>query len=157
MRETLFDWLRHLLGDFSQFSFLDMFAGSGALGLEAASNGAGRVVILEKDRKSAAAIQAVTKKLDAQDVVQCESVDAFEWMARTTDQFNVIFIDPPFALALHEKAVKAALPLLHQEGFLYLENETEISEEDLQTWGLEAVRRGRAGAVHYLLCTRAIV
>lgn len=157
VRETLFDWLRHFLGDFSQVRFLDMFAGSGALGLEAASNGAGEVVLLEKDRKSAAAIQAVVKKLNAQEQVRCEICDAFDWVKKCSVKFDVVFIDPPFALSLHEAAVKAVLPLLRQDGFLYLENEVEISDELLKVWGLESVRRGRAGAVHYLLCTRTIV
>ncbi len=134
-----------------------MFAGSGALGLEAASNGAGEVVLLEKDRKSAAAIQAVVKKLNAQEQVRCEICDAFDWVKKCSAKFDVVFIDPPFALSLHEVAVKAVLPLLRQDGFLYLENEVEISDELLKVWGLESVRRGRAGAVHYLLCTRTIV
>lgn len=155
VRETLFDWLRHFLDDFSQASFLDMFAGSGALGLEAASNGAGRVVLLEKDRKSAASILAVIEKLNAQDFVQCIAGDVFDWTGRTAEKFDVIFIDPPFAQHLHDKAVEAAMPLLKDEGFFYLENEAEISDDVLKSWGLQAVRRSKAAAVHYLLCTRA--
>lgn len=133
-----------------------MFAGSGALGLEAASNGAGRVVILEKDRKTAAAIQSVVNKLQANQVVQCLAADAFAWVASQQETFDVIFIDPPFALSLHQRAIEAALPRLKPEGLLYLENEAEISEEQLKSWGLQSVRRGRAGAVYYLLCSRAI-
>lgn len=157
VRETLFDWLRHLLGDFSERSFLDMFAGSGALGLEAASNGARRVVILEKNRKGAAAIDAVIDKLGARECASCFAADVFLWAEGSSERFDVIFIDPPFVLRLHEKAVAAALPLLKEDGFLYLENEAEIDDDVLRRWGLEAVRRGKAGAVHYLLCTRAIV
>ena len=156
VRETLFDWLRHFLGDFSSASCLDMFAGSGALGLEAASNGAGRVVLLEKDRQSAASILAVIAKLQAQDTVQCLAVDAFVWAQQVNETFDVVFIDPPFALSLHQKAVQAALPHLKKDGFLYLENESEIPDDMLSKWGLQAVRRGRAGAVYYLLCVRSI-
>ena len=82
-------------------SFLDMFAGSGALGLEAASNGAARVVMLEKDRKTASAISLVISKLQAQDVAQCFAADAFVWLKQSDEVFDVIFIDPPFALSLH--------------------------------------------------------
>ena len=64
-------------------SFLDMFAGSGALGLEAASNGAARVVMLEKDRKTASAISLVISKLQAQDVAQCFAADAFVWLKQS--------------------------------------------------------------------------
>lgn len=133
-----------------------MFAGSGALGLEAASNGAGRVVLLEKDRQSAASILAVIAKLQAQDTVQCLAVDAFVWAQQVNETFDVVFIDPPFAPSLHQKAVQAALPHLKKDGFLYLENESEIPDEMLSKWGLQAVRRGRAGAVYYLLCVRSI-
>ena len=55
-----------------------------------------------------------------------------------------------------QKAVQAALPHLKKDGFLYLENESEIPDEMLSKWGLQAVRRGRAGAVYYLLCVRSI-
>lgn len=157
VRETLFDWLRHFLGDFSRASFLDMFAGSGALGLEAASNGAGRTVLLEKDAKSSAGIRAVIDKLGVSQSVRCETADAFAWLDRTDEMFDVVFIDPPFALSLHERAVRAVLPHLRPEGFVYLENEAELDDAFLSGLGLEAVRRGRAGAVHYALCTRAIL
>ena len=93
-------------------SFLDMFAGSGALGLEAASNGAARVVMLEKDRKTASAISLVISKLQAQDVAQCFAPDAFVWLKQSDEVFDVIFIDPPFALSLHQQAVQAVLPHL---------------------------------------------
>lgn len=131
-----------------------MFAGSGALGLEAASNGAGRVVILEKDKKGAEAICAVVQKLNAGDVVRCEAADAFVWTSRSKETFDVIFIDPPFTLELHEKAVMAALPLLKPDGFVYLENDADIAEDVLESWGLQSVRRAKAGAVRYLVCVR---
>ena len=117
---------------------------------------AGRVVLLEKDRQSAASILAVIAKLQAQDTVQCLAVDAFVWAQQVNETFDVVFIDPPFALSLHQKAVQAALPHLKKDGFLYLENESEIPDEMLSKWGLQAVRRGRAGAVYYLLCVRSI-
>lgn len=156
VRETLFDWLRHFIGDLSQASFLDMFAGSGALGIEAASNGAARVVSLEKDRRSASAIAQVVDKLGARGTVRCEAADAFAWLDKTDERFDVIFIDPPFALALHEKAVAAALEHLKPDGFVYLENEAPIPDETLAAWGLEAVRRSLAGSVHVALCMAAI-
>lgn len=137
-------------------SFLDMFAGSGALGVEAASNGAARVVMLEKDRKTASAISLVISKLQAQDVAQCFAADAFVWLKQSDEVFDVIFIDPPFALSLHHQAVQEALPHLKEDGFIYLENESEISDELLRSWGLETVRRGKAGAVCYLLCVPSI-
>ena len=123
---------------------------------EAASNGAARVVMLEKDRKTASAISLVISKLQAQDVAQCFAADAFVWLKQSDEVFDVIFIDPPFALSLHQQAVQAALPHLKEDGFIYLENESEISDELLRSWGLETVRRGKAGAVCYLLCVPSI-
>lgn len=99
---------------------------------------------------------AVIAKLQAQDTVQCLAVDAFVWAQQVNETFDVVFIDPPFALSLHQKAVQAALPHLKKDGFLYLENESEIPDDMLSKWGLQAVRRSRAGAVYYLLCVRSI-
>ena len=70
--------------------------------------------------------------------------------------FDVIFIDPPFALSLHQQAVQAALPHLKEDGFIYLENESEISDELLRSWDLRLCAGGKAGAVCYLLCVPSI-
>ena len=74
-------------------------------------------------------------KLQAQDVAQCFAADAFVWLKQSDEVFDVIFIDPPFALSLHQQAVQAALPHLKEDGFIYLENESEISDELLRILG----------------------
>ena len=79
VRETLFNWLGH---DLAGWRCLDAFAGSGALGFEAASRGAASVVLLERDRRVAAALEAVRLRLKAEASVRIEAVDAIAWMAR---------------------------------------------------------------------------
>lgn len=157
VRETLFDWLTHLTGGLVGLCVCDMFAGSGALGLEAASRGAHRVVILEKDRRGAAKIQAVVDKLSAVDVVEVHCTDAFCWLNTTDINFDIIFIDPPFDAKLHAKAAQSALKRLAPKGMLYMENDTLLDDDWLAALGLVALRRGKAGAVHYLLAERKTV
>ena len=151
VRETLFDWLMHLTGGLSGLSVCDMFAGSGALGLEAASRGADEVVILERDRQGATKIQAVVQKLSAGDFVQVICTDSLQWMKTTDKSFDIIFIDPPFDAKLHRQAVEVALGRIKPSGLLYLENDELLDDDWLEKSGLVAVRRGKAGAVHYLL------
>lgn len=157
VRETLFDWLTHLTGGLEGLSACDMFAGSGALGLEAASRGASNVFILEKDRKSWARISGVVDKLGAQAEVKVLCTDSLQWMKTSEATFDVIFIDPPFAAHLHEEAAKAALEHLNDNGLIYMENDEMLEDAWLSGLGLVSVRRGKAGAVHYLLAERKTV
>jgi 16S rRNA (guanine966-N2)-methyltransferase len=92
VRETLFNWLGQ---DLTGKDCLDLFAGSGALGFEAASRGAARVVMVEHDR---AAFQALGKTLEVLKARQVELVcdDAFAYLRRAGERFDVVFLDPPF-------------------------------------------------------------
>src|SRR5882757_8213648 len=92
VRETLFNWLGQRLDG---LACLDLFAGSGALGFEAASRGAARVVMVEKDR---AAFESLKASLAAIGAKQVELVfsDAFDFLGNTRGDFDVVFLDPPF-------------------------------------------------------------
>ena len=92
VRETLFNWLGQSL---EGLACLDLFAGSGALGFEAASRGASRVVMVEQDR---AVFEALKKTRDAIGAKQVELVldDAFSYLKKSHDAFDVVFLDPPF-------------------------------------------------------------
>ena len=151
VRETVFDWLAHLLGGLEGISCCDMFAGSGAPGLEAASRGASRVVSIELDRRGAAAIRATVQKLSAADVVEVVQADALAWLARSDERFDVIFIDPPFAAGLHAQALAAARARLRPGGLVYWDSDCEAGEALLAAQGWGVVRAGRAGAVFYRL------
>ncbi len=143
MRETLFNWLGQRLDG---LACLDLFAGSGALGFEAASRGAARVVMVENDR---AAFESLKKTLAAIGAKQVELVagDAFEYLRNVRDKFDVVFLDPPFrqnALA----AVLEQLPArLADGGRVYVEAPAAL--ELPAPW--RELRRSRAGQVSYQL------
>ena len=92
MRETLFNWLGQSL---EGFACLDLFAGSGALGFEAASRGARRVVMIERDRAACNALAANRERLGAS-AVEVVAGDAPAWLERAAERFDVVFLDPPF-------------------------------------------------------------
>lgn len=151
VRETLFNWLGQ---DLTGWRCLDAFAGSGALGFEAASRGATEVVLLERDAKLAASLRASKARLDAQ-AMRIEAADALAWMQRAPHhRFDVVFLDPPFDAGMFEPALRAAIPLLAPGGYIYLEADRAFEETQLRPVGLQPFRSGRAGAVHYHLLQR---
>jgi 16S rRNA (guanine(966)-N(2))-methyltransferase RsmD len=146
-RETLFNWLGQ---DLSGQSCLDAFAGSGALGFEAASRGAARVVLWERDAKALAALRKHALELGMPGV-EVTAADALAALRVTQDTFDVIFLDPPFAAGLLEPALALAATRLRPGGRIYAESPTLLPEELLQGLGLTAIRRGKAGLSHYCL------
>lgn len=148
VRETLFNWLGQ---DLSGWRVLDAFAGSGALGLEAASRGAAEVVLIERDAVSAAALRASVQRLAAVGV-QVVAADALVWMARAQPGcYDLVLIDPPFDAGLDAAALALAAPLVAADGWLYVESAHAV--EPSPGWTLH--RHGRAGAVHFQLLCRA--
>ncbi|MDA0225131.1 MAG: 16S rRNA (guanine(966)-N(2))-methyltransferase RsmD [Proteobacteria bacterium] len=147
VRETLFNWLGQ---DLSGLCCLDLFAGSGALGFEAASRGAARVVMIEHDRIALAALRAHRDALDAR-VVEIHDVDAQTWLAHEGRHYDVVFLDPPFRQnAL--PALLAALPArLRQGARVYVESEAAFATG--ADWHL--LREARAGRVHFKLLQRS--
>ena len=151
VRETLFNWLGQ---DLSGWRCLDAFAGSGALGFEAASRGADQVVLLERDRRLAARLEDAKARLKAEHL-HIEAVDALAWMARCpADAFELVFIDPPFDAPLVEPALAAATRLVVPQGFVYVEAGQALGPESSAALGLRLHRQGRAGAVHFHLLQR---
>jgi 16S rRNA (guanine966-N2)-methyltransferase len=150
VRETLFNWLGQ---DLSGWRVLDAFAGSGALGLEAASRGA-YAVLLERDAALAASLRTVVQRLKASQV-QVVQAEAMSWMARmagAASPFDLVFLDPPFDEALFEPALQAAIRCLAPGAWVYLEAPHALSDDALV--GLRQHRQGRAGAVHFHLLQR---
>jgi len=145
VRETLFNWLG---ADLSGWRCLDAFAGSGALGFEAASRGADEVVLLERDRHLVASLNQSRERLKAQ-ALRIESADALSWMPGCAPQrFELVFIDPPFDAQLFDKALAAAARLVVPGGFVYLEADRAFGESQLAPLGLRLHRHLRAGTVH---------
>lgn len=145
VRETLFNWLGADLGG---WRCLDAFAGSGALGFEAASRGATEVLLLERDRTLAASLNQSRERLKATSL-RIECADALGWMAACAPQrFEIVFVDPPFDARLFEPALAAAARLAVPGGFVYLEADREFTAEQVATLGLVVHRHVRAGTVH---------
>jgi 16S rRNA (guanine966-N2)-methyltransferase len=150
VRETLFNWLGP---DLAGWRCLDAFAGSGALGFEAASRGAAQVVLLERDRRAALSLAESKQRLHA-DALRVEATDAMAWMARCpADSFELIFIDPPFDAPLIEPALTLAQRLVVPQGFVYVESARAFEPGSDSGWAV--YRQARAGAVHFHLLQRA--
>ena len=149
VRETLFNWLNHFWdSDFSDKSVLDLFAGSGALGFEAASRGAQHVLMVEKHPKAVAALRQFRDKHKLAQV-RINDHDARLALKRMDNsRFDLILIDPPFADEDLLKDTSAALPGICKNGTLvYVESATpfELPEQ------FELLRQDKAGASHFYL------
>jgi 16S rRNA (guanine(966)-N(2))-methyltransferase RsmD len=149
VRETLFNWLGQ---DLAGWRVLDAFAGSGALGFEAASRGAAEVVLLERDAMLCRGLEASRQRLGGT-AMRIECADALAWMARAPrGQFDLVLLDPPFDSGLLEPALAVAAPLLAPGGWLYVETGAPVGTPPA---GLAEHRSLRAGAVHACLYRRA--
>ena len=151
VRETLFNWLGQ---DLSGWRCVDAFAGTGALGLEAASRGAAQVIALEQEAELAKQLQTLAERLKAT-ALQVQRGDAVGAMQRlTAGAFDVVFLDPPFDGPWFEPALKAAARLVPVDGWVYLEAPAAWADEALAPLGLQLVRHLKAGAVHAHLLRR---
>jgi 16S rRNA (guanine966-N2)-methyltransferase len=154
VRETLFNWLGQ---DLAGWRVLDAFAGTGALGFEAASRGAGEVLLLEHDQTLALHLHSACRRLDAT-MVRVVRAEALGWMARReVSDLDLVLLDPPFGANVFDAAVRAALPLLTPEGWLYVEADRAFDEDTCAAWGCRLHRHGRAGMVHFHLLQRGVV
>lgn len=151
VRETLFNWLGQ---DLTGWRVLDAFAGSGALGFEAASRGAAAVTLLEADARLVAGLAAVRQRLGAEGVAALRA-DALAWMARAPrGSFELVLLDPPFDAGLAAPALAAAAPLVAERGYVYLEAAAGAAAPACPD-GFEPVRELKAGAVLARLFRRA--
>jgi 16S rRNA (guanine966-N2)-methyltransferase len=150
VRETLFNWLGQ---DLTGWRCLDLYAGSGALGFEAASRGAERVVLVEREKRAVDALRAAKDRLKA-DRIEVVQGDAFAWLARTGEQFDLVFLDPPFDGAELARVLPRIAPVLAPGAALYVESATALSPDApplSAVPGLQAHRADKAGQVHYHL------
>ena len=152
VRETLFNWLGQ---DLSGWHCLDAFAGTGALGLEAASRGAASVLLVEQDAALVAQLHQHQQRLQAS-TVRVQRGDALAALRQAAGQgLDLVLLDPPFdATALFVPAVQAAAAALAPQGFIYLEAPSAWTQEQLAPLGLALHRHLRAGAVHAHLLQR---
>jgi 16S rRNA (guanine966-N2)-methyltransferase len=140
VRETLFNWLgQHLTGR----ACLDLFAGSGALGFEAASRGADLAVLVERDARIFRGLEASVRALGATKI-QLVRADALEFLAGDTRAYDVVFLDPPYAMGDQGPLLDAVRGRLAPGALVYLESAqfAELAPH----W--ELLRQTRAGAAH---------
>lgn len=151
VRETLFNWLQMHM-PYSRC--LDLFAGSGALGLEALSRGSFEVTFVEKNRAAAQQIKANLELLGSEN--QVDNTDAESYLATAVDPFDIIFLDPPFRKGLIPKVLSTIIErkLIKDTSRIYLEHESEETY-DWSEWGLEVSKETSAGQVKSFLLTVA--
>jgi len=153
VRETLFNWLQQ---DIAMARCLDLFAGSGALGFEAASRGAAHVTMIESQRNVFRALQQNFSLLQLEETVRLVNADALRWLRGSATQHQVVFLDPPF----NRKLMQPVIDLLEQGGWLaskaliYLEQDVHDESPQLpDNWRI--IRDKTAGQVRYQLAKRA--
>ncbi|MGO8694155.1 MAG: 16S rRNA (guanine(966)-N(2))-methyltransferase RsmD [Rectinemataceae bacterium] len=151
MRESLFS----ILGDLTGLSFLDLFAGSGVLALEAASRGAYPVVCVEKDREKFPAL--LRNAAIAEERIECKSMPAERFLLRNRRPFDIIFCDPPFPYLYRDEILTriAEGPSLAPGGLVLIHYPSEsppsvdpevLGIEDERNYGRSHVRFYRKAA-----------
>lgn len=153
VRETLFNWLGQ---DLSGWRCLDAFAGTGALGFEAASRGAASVQLVESDAALVAQLHTLQQRLQAtaMRVQRGDGVAALKQAAPAS--LDLVLLDPPFDSDFFTPALQAAAQAVAADGFVYLEAPRAWNDEELAAWGLAVYRHLKAGAVHAHLLRRAV-
>ena len=154
VRETLFNWLGQ---DLTAWRCCDAFAGSGALGLEAASRGAAQVWLAEQDAALVSGLRAICTKLKASGVTVHRGDGVALLRSLAGQGLNVVFLDPPFGdggnEALFTHALRAAVQAIGPHGVVYLESPRVWTADELAPLGLMPHKQGKAGMVCYALLT----
>jgi 16S rRNA (guanine966-N2)-methyltransferase len=146
VRETLFNWLMPVLPD---ARVLDLFAGTGALGLEALSRGAARAVLIERDPALVAPLQALLARLQDSGGAVVARADALGWLRTSKETFDVAFVDPPFEAALWPQVWGLLQPRLAPGALVYVEAPHLAAVELPRGWELH--REGRTREVRFAL------
>jgi 16S rRNA (guanine966-N2)-methyltransferase len=150
IRETLFNWLAPTIAG---SRCLDLFAGTGALGLEALSRGAARVVFVEKSPQAANTLERNIDLVEGASAATVQRTDAFEFMAQDhSNSFDIIFLDPPFAADMLDDLCRLLDQgsLLAKSALIYIEEDNARPTVNLPT-GWQTLRTKAAGNVRYSL------
>lgn len=145
VRATVFNWLGQTLHG---KVCLDAFAGSGALGFEAASRGADEVTLCETDARAVQALRDNARLLQA---TNCKIVDSdvFSWLKKNPARFDVVFCDPPFVGRLHLPFLQAIAAHLTPGGVVYIETGEPLDPLVVTAVGYDVLKSSQAGAVYF--------
>jgi 16S rRNA (guanine966-N2)-methyltransferase len=149
VRETLFNWLQPMLPG---ARVLDLFAGTGALGLEAVSRGAREAVLVERDPRLADDLHLLAAKLPGGDRARVVCADALVWLRTAADEFDLVFVDPPFAGDLWHPVLAALQGRVADDAWLYLESPRTAGLDPGPSWRTH--RDGLTRDVRYALYRR---
>ena len=170
VRETVFNWINHLIdGRWESLRCLDLFAGSGALGFEAASRGATQVTMVECHTPAFRQLQLVKEKVGADQIelLRADALTLVASMVARQQRFDLIFLDPPFNQGMLQKILPYCSKLLSESGLLYLEAEQAVVTNDArgvpagdgfnlsQDW--RVIRADKAGSVYFHILQRNIL
>ena len=149
LRETLFNWLGQSIDG---KTCLDLFAGTGSLGLESLSRGADKIIFVEKNSNHLDKIKEYVESLKANGDISVIHDDVLTWLDDTNDNFDLIFVDPPFHKDLAEKVLSKIRTnsLLANLGNIYLEVEKELDLSFLNGYW-EVIKETKSGKKKYLL------
>ena len=149
LRETLFNWLGQSIDG---KTCLDLFAGTGSLGLESLSRGADKIIFVEKNSNHLDKIKEYIKSLKANGDISVIHDDVLTWLDETNDNFDLIFVDPPFHQDLAKKVLSKIRTnsLLANLGNIYLEVEKELDLNFLNGYW-EVIKETKSGKKKYLL------
>ena len=145
VRETLFNWLGQ---DLTGWRTLDLYAGSGALSLEAVSRGATLAVAVDRNPALTRALEATAIAFGAQGI-EAHAAEAVEYLARETRTFDVVFLDPPFDTDPWSSLLPPCAMLVAPAGFIYAEAAREITPPE----GLRVWRHARPGPCIIICCS----
>ncbi len=163
VRETVFNWINHLRdGSWAEADCLDLFAGSGALGFEAASRGARSVTMVDSHTPIVRQLEDIKTKLRAEQVqlVRGDALAAAQSMALRGQRFDLIFLDPPYQQDFLSRILPLCRAVLKDGGLVYAESGLPLTfdqPDDVKPdWMLdwEVLRADKAGTVHYHLLRR---
>lgn len=150
VRETIFSWIKDSLGN---AKVLDLFAGSGALGLEAYSRGAKDVTLVELDKDNSSNLKEIAKSM-SYDEIHVINDDALHFLDNVSSTFNIVFIDPPYKLDIYEKVLEKLLDknLIDDDSLIYVEMRNGSNKI---VPGYEIIREENAGQSKFSLWTKS--
>lgn len=159
VRETVFNWINHLWGgQFSDKKIIDVFAGTGAFGLECLSRGARDVIMVDVHAPAIASIRQTLTHWCKQDAsisqaqaITGDALNELNTCAQAGQMFDLIILDPPFAKGWLDKTLPLIAPLCHTDALLYIEVEKNADLGALTLQGWECLREGTTTQVTYSL------